>query len=78
MIAPLLLLPFWKTVFLIANHQTQEKTWISLDIKIEDNELFMKLVNGKSADQRRQLRPTKMDWAIYINDYRHCTRIKMN
>jgi len=57
MIAPLLLLPFLENSLSYCNHQTQEKTWISLDIKIEDNELFMKLVNGKSADQAAPVTP---------------------
>ena len=51
MIAPLLLLPFLENSISYCNHNKLEKTWINLEIKIEEDELFIKLVNGKSAEQ---------------------------
>jgi len=57
MIAPLLLLPFLENSLSYCDYQKLEKTWISIDIKIEDDELFFKLVNGKSADQLSPVAP---------------------
>ena len=52
MIAPLLLLPFLENSISYCNHQKLEKTWVNLEVKIEGDELFIKLVNGKSAAQK--------------------------
>ncbi len=51
MIAPLLLVPFLENSLAYCNQQELEKTWVSVDIKIEADELYMKLVNGKSPEQ---------------------------
>lgn len=51
MIAPLLLLPFIENSFSYCSYLKLEKTWINLDLRIEGNDLSMKLVNGKSADE---------------------------
>jgi sensor histidine kinase YesM len=48
-IAPLLLLPFLENSLSYCGHQQLEKTWINLDIRVEQHELSMKLVNGKLA-----------------------------
>jgi LytS/YehU family sensor histidine kinase len=52
MIAPLLLLPFLENSLTYCNQQKLEKAWINLDIKVDKDDLFMKLVNGKSAEQQ--------------------------
>jgi sensor histidine kinase YesM len=57
MIAPLLLLPFLENSLSYCNHQSLEKSWISLEIKIEDDELFIKLINGKCADHELPVAP---------------------
>ncbi len=57
MIAPLLLLPFLENSLAYCNQQKLEKAWINLDIKIEKDELIMKLVNGKSAEQQLTASP---------------------
>ena len=46
-IAPLLLLPFIENSFKHCNNGT-EQPWINLDIKIDDDNLSMKLINGVS------------------------------
>ena len=51
MIAPLLLLPFIENSFLYCDNEKLEKNWINLYLRIEDDELTMKLVNGKPADK---------------------------
>ena len=52
MIAPLLLLPFLENSLSYCNYNNLERRWISMEIKIEEDELIIKLVNGKSADQK--------------------------
>jgi len=49
LIAPLLLLPFVENCFKHGTSQLLEDPWISLNIVIEDDDLKMKLVNGKSS-----------------------------
>jgi LytS/YehU family sensor histidine kinase len=56
-IAPLLLLPFLENSLSYCNQHRLEKTWVSVNIKIENDELFMKLVNGKSAEQQVAIAP---------------------
>lgn len=56
-IAPLLLLPFLENSLSYCNHDKLEKTWINLEIKIEEGELFIKLVNGKLAEQEVSVVP---------------------
>lgn len=51
MIVPLLLLPFLENSLSYCDHQKLEKTWINVDFRIEENELTLKLVNGKSSDR---------------------------
>jgi len=48
-IAPLMLLPFIENAFKHGASQMMEKPWISLTVIINDNELTMKLINGKPA-----------------------------
>ncbi len=57
MIAPLLLMPFLENSLAYCNQQKLEKTWVSVDIKIENDEVFIKLVNGKSAEQQLPAAP---------------------
>jgi sensor histidine kinase YesM len=52
MIAPLLLLPFVENAFKHGTSQMLEQPWISLSIFIEDDQLKMKLVNGKAEQQK--------------------------
>ncbi len=47
MIAPLLLLPLIENSFSYCRNEALERTWINLDLRMEDEEFFMKLVNGK-------------------------------
>ena len=58
-IVPLLLLPFVENSFLHCGYHKLEKTWINLDIRIEGNDLSMKLVNGKSPDQEIPTAPNE-------------------
>jgi len=51
MIAPLLLLPFIENSFSYCDNEQLEKTWINLDLRIGEDELTMKLVNGKPVDK---------------------------
>jgi sensor histidine kinase YesM len=51
MIAPLLLLPFIKNSFLYCDNIKLEKTWINLDLRIEHDDLTLKLINGKPPDK---------------------------
>jgi LytS/YehU family sensor histidine kinase len=46
MISPLLLLPFIDNSFSYCNKEKMEHAWVNLDITIQDNHLFMKLING--------------------------------
>ncbi|MDQ6608944.1 MAG: histidine kinase [Bacteroidota bacterium] len=48
MIAPLLLLPFVENSFLHGTQQKIETQWINVDIRIEEGNFSMKLVNGIS------------------------------
>jgi LytS/YehU family sensor histidine kinase len=52
MIAPLLLLPFVEYAFKHGTSQMLEQPWISLSIFIEEDQLKMKLVNGKAEQQK--------------------------
>jgi hypothetical protein len=49
LIAPLLLLPFIENAFKHGASQMTEQAWISLTLTISDENLLMKLVNGKPA-----------------------------
>ena len=49
LIAPLLLLPFIENAFKHGASQMTEQAWISLTLAISDDNLSMKLVNGKPA-----------------------------
>lgn len=48
-ISPLLLFPFIENAFSYSNNQFLEQAWINLDITVEGNELFMKLINGRPS-----------------------------
>jgi len=48
-IAPLMMLPFMENAFKHGASQMMEKPWISLTVILNDNELTMKLINGKPA-----------------------------
>lgn len=52
LIAPLILLPFVENSILYCGYNKLEKTWINLDIRIQGDDLSMKLINGKSADEK--------------------------
>lgn len=47
MIAPLLLLPFIENSFANCDNKNLEKSWINLELRIENNSLAMKLIVGK-------------------------------
>jgi LytS/YehU family sensor histidine kinase len=49
MISPLLLLPFIENSFSYCYNKNLETCWINLELRIENNELTMKLINGKSV-----------------------------
>lgn len=49
LIAPLLLLPFVENCFKHGASQMLEHPWVSMTLRIQDEELRMKLVNGKNA-----------------------------
>jgi LytS/YehU family sensor histidine kinase len=48
-IAPLLLLPFVENAFKHGSNEMLEQAWMSLDLIVEDQELQMKLINGKTS-----------------------------
>ena len=48
-ISPLLLLPFIDNSFSHCNNKAMEHAWVNLDITIENNHLYMKLINGTPA-----------------------------
>ena len=50
MIAPLLLLPFIENSFSNCDRISTETFWINLSLRIENNELAMKLIVGKSDE----------------------------
>ncbi|WP_245586391.1 sensor histidine kinase [Olivibacter sitiensis] len=50
LIAPLMLLPFVENAFKHGASQMTEKPWLSLTVTVTDNQLSMKLINGKPAD----------------------------
>lgn len=50
-IAPLLLLPFLENGLFYCGDQHLENSWLNLDIRIDEDELYLKLVNGKSSEQ---------------------------
>ncbi|RDC56625.1 two-component system sensor protein [Pedobacter chinensis] len=49
LIAPLMLLPFIENAFKHGASQMTENPWISLNVTVKDNELAMKLINGKPS-----------------------------
>jgi sensor histidine kinase YesM len=51
MIAPLLLLPLIENSFSYCRNKNLERTWINLDLRIEEDIFYMKLINGKSIDK---------------------------
>ena len=60
MIVPLLMLPLIEMSLSCCSTEHLEKTWINLDIRIEADELHMKLINGKSPFM------TKLDVSLEI------------
>jgi sensor histidine kinase YesM len=50
LISPLLLLPFVENAFKHGTSQMRENPWISLMIETTENQLLMKLINGKPSD----------------------------
>ena len=55
LIAPLLLLPFIENAFKHGASQMTEQPWISLTLAVSDQNLSMKLVNGKPAEAASQV-----------------------
>lgn len=51
-IAPLLLLPFVEHGFFKCHENNPENKWIDLDIRLEGNELSMKLINGRAIEEK--------------------------
>lgn len=49
LISPLLLLPFIDNSFSYCNNELIEQAWMNLDITIDGNNLYMKLINGLPA-----------------------------
>ena len=49
LISPLLLLPFIDNSFSHCNNKAMEHAWVNLDMLIENNQLYMKLINGTPA-----------------------------
>jgi len=49
LISPLLLLPFIDNSFSHCNNKAMEHAWVNLDMLIENNQLYMKLINGMPA-----------------------------
>jgi sensor histidine kinase YesM len=49
LISPLLLLPFIDNSFSYCDNKAMEHAWVNLDITIEEDRLFMKLINGTPA-----------------------------
>jgi LytS/YehU family sensor histidine kinase len=49
MITPLLLLPFIDNSFSYSNNELVEQAWLNVDITIDDNNLSMKLINGRPS-----------------------------
>ena len=49
-IAPLLLLPFVENCFKHGTSKLLRNPWVNLKIEIQENIMFMKLMNGKDAD----------------------------
>ena len=49
-IAPLLLLPFVENSFKHGASQMLDQPWISLTVTLNDNSMYMKLINGKAAN----------------------------
>jgi len=50
MVAPLILLPFIENSFHYCENKTLEKWWINLDMRINDQDFSLKLINGKITD----------------------------
>jgi sensor histidine kinase YesM len=55
MIAPLLFLPIIENSLTHSIHNQLDKRWININITINSEDLVMKVVNGKSPDQKPQL-----------------------
>lgn len=55
LIAPLMLLPFIENAFKHGASQVTENPWISFTLLVSNNELSMKLINGKPATTNGQL-----------------------
>jgi sensor histidine kinase YesM len=47
-ISPLLLLPFVENCFKHGTSHILDQPWLSLEVRLDDNKMFMKLVNGKA------------------------------
>ena len=50
MVAPLLLLPFIENSIHYCENKSLEKCWINLDMRINEQDFSLKLINGKSPD----------------------------
>jgi hypothetical protein len=55
LIAPLMLLPFIENAFKHGASQMTERPWISLNITMQDDELWMKLINGKPSGINKEI-----------------------
>ena len=51
MIAPLLLLPFVENSFKHGTSEIIEQPWISMDLRVSDDMLNFKLINGKAKNK---------------------------
>ena len=58
MIAPLILLPFIENSFKHGTSQMQDQAWMSLDIRVQENKLNLKLINGKPDQVNHQHLPS--------------------
>ena len=55
MIAPLLLLPFVENSFKHGTSEIIDQAWISLDLRISDDTLNFKLINGKAKNKTKSI-----------------------
>ena len=55
MIAPLLLLPFVENSFKHGTSEIIEQPWISMDLRVSDNVLNFKLINGKAKGKENSV-----------------------
>src|SRR5215203_4419493 len=64
MIAPLLLLPFVENSFKYGTSNQLDTCWINLDIDIEDERMYVKLVNSKDPDLKTDGFPTARGFGL--------------